>query len=242
MPISRAPLPRSPVAALRRGATAFALAGLLGAAPAAAAPPEALVGVDLVPLGRADLVWVDEGRSSGTLAAETDGALRPPLRAWGGVVWGRNGLILQLSTFRQTTTTWSANPEDGPDLRTRARQGGVRVGAEHRFWITPRAPKRPLGWVGAGLYGVVPTVSYTSDTWEEGEASGWEEVARQDRARIAGAGGSLSGGAEVILDNGLLVGARTGLIVHRGQIVTDDAISVSVLLQTEAALSLGFAF
>jgi hypothetical protein len=264
MPTLRAPVPRSsstprgPAAAPlgrqtrgRRssagvGGAAWGLLLALGAAlfgvPAAAAPAEPYVGVDLVPLGRADLLWVDEGRASGTLAAETDGALRPPLRAWGGAVWGRNGVLLQVSTFRQTTTTWSANPEDGPDLRTRVRQGGLRVGAEHRFWITQRAPKKPVGWVGAGLYGVIPTVSYTSDAWEEGEQSGWEEAARSDRARIAGAGGSLSGGAEVILDSGLVIGARTGLLLHRGQIVTDDAISVSVLLQTEAALSLGFAF
>ena len=203
---------------------------------------EAYAGLDWVPFGRADLLWVDEGRASGTLAAETDGALRPPLRAWGGPVWGRHGALFNASMMRLTTTTWGSNPEGGDDLVTTIRQGGLRLGGDYRFWLVPRQSGKPLAWVSAGMYGVIPQIKYTSEAWEDSEQTSYDELAREDKARVGGFGGSLGTGAELMWDNGLVLGARTGLVLHRGQRVDEEQISVTVLLSVETALSLGFAF
>ena len=43
---------------------------------------ETAIAVDLVPLGRGDLAWMDSGQSSGTLVGENDGFLQSPIRPW----------------------------------------------------------------------------------------------------------------------------------------------------------------
>lgn len=214
-------------------------------APAQAAP-EAYAGVDWVPFGRADLVYVDEDRSSGTLASETDGSLRPPLRAWGGVVFGRHGVLANASIMQITTTTWASTPAEGDDgegeLVAKVRQGALRLGADYRFWLIPRQTGKPIAWVGGGAYGVVPRIDYSAEGWDESEQFAYDEAAREDKARIGGFGFTLGTGAELMWDNGLVLGARTGLQLHRGQRVDEDQISVTVQLGVETALSLGFAF
>lgn len=214
----------------------------LVAVPTAQAGPAAYAGVDWVPFGRADLLWVDEDRASGTLAAETDGALRPPLRAWGGAVWGRHGLLANASIMRITTTTWGSSPAADDELVTTVRQGALRLGADYRFWLVPRQTGKPLAWVGGGAHGVIPQIDYSSEAWDESETYAYDEAAREDRARIGGFGFNLGAGAELMWDNGLVLGARTGLVVHRGQRVDEDQISVTVQAGAETALSLGFAF
>ena len=43
---------------------------------------DALIGVDWVPLGRADIAWIEDGQMSDTLVSEGDGLLDPPLTWW----------------------------------------------------------------------------------------------------------------------------------------------------------------
>ena len=45
---------------------------------------EVLVAADWVPMGRADLEWVVDGRSTGTLLGEEDGLVQPPLQLQAG--------------------------------------------------------------------------------------------------------------------------------------------------------------
>ncbi len=215
---------------------------LLSASLPSFADTRGYASVDWVPFGQAELAWVDQGRLSGTGSAQTDGNLTRPLRVQAGPTWGRHGALFSLATWRETTTTWGSNPEDGSSLVTRMRQGGVRVGGEYRWWTQHLATGRPLPFVTAGLYGVIPTVQYSSETWTESEQSGWDEVAQNDRTRIASFGLSAGGGLEVRWDNGLALGARQQFIAHRGQSVDDTQSNVTVLLQTETSLSLGFVF
>lgn len=210
-------------------------------APArSAAPPRGYVAVDWLPFGQAELAWVDDGRTSGTGAAETDGNLRAPLRVSAGPTFGRHAVLLSLSTWRETTTTWGSNPEDGSDLVTRVRRGAVRPAASYRWWTRHLATDRPLPFVDAGLYGVIPTVDYRSETWTAAEQDGWDAIAEDDKTRIAGFGVSAGGGVEVRWDNGLALGVRQSFVAHRGSGVDDDQSRVSVLLRTETALTLGF--
>ncbi|HCH62274.1 MAG: hypothetical protein CL927_15915 [Deltaproteobacteria bacterium] len=219
-------------------ALAIAVLGVPGIA--LAAPVGGYVAADWLPFGQAELAWVTEGRQSGTGAAETDGNLRAPLRLSGGPTFGRHAVLLSLSTWRETTTTWGSNPEDGSDLTTRVRRGGIRPGANYRWWGRELATATPLPYVDAGVYGVIPSVDYSSETWSATEQRSWDGIAEDDKTRIGGFGVSAGGGIEVRLDNGIALGARQSFVVHRGADIDDDQGRVSVLLRTETALTLGF--
>lgn len=221
------------------------LSALAVAGPNAGSASPSLRGyamVDWLPMGRGDLAWIDRGRLSGTGAAETDGQLTTPLRLRAGVTLGRHGWMLGLASWRETTTVWGSNPEDGSDLITRVRVGSLRPSFTYRWWTAPRQVQRVVPYVEGGMYGVVPTVDYRSETWTEAEQGAFDDVAEDDRTRIGGVGGFMGGGFEVAWDSGLSVGARQAFVVHRGQALTDDDSRVSVLLSTETSLTLGFAF
>jgi hypothetical protein len=206
------------------------------------APPDGVVGVDYVPLGRADLAWVEEGRLSGTLSGEGDGMLQAPLRAWGGVAWKRHAILAGFGMVRVTTTTWGSSPDDGSELVTRVRQGGIRPSLDYRFYPKIRETNRALPWVGAGLAGVIPTVAYESEAWVETEEEAWLQAEAEDRARIGAFSVRVSGGAELMLDNGLVLGVRQAFDLDRYREVDSDSVNVSVLMATESALTLGFVF
>jgi hypothetical protein len=222
----------------------LALASLMLAAVAApsvqSSTTRGFVGIDWLPLGPAELAWIDQGRLSGTGAAETDGNLQATLRLHGGPTWGRHAALFGLSTWRETTTVWGSNPEDGSDLITTVRRGAVRPSATYRWWASHLATDRPLPFVDVGVYGVIPTVKYSSESWNGAEQDEWDRIQGDDRTRIAGFGLSAGGGVEVRWDNGLSLGARQSFVAHRGQDVSDDQSRISVLLQTETALTLGF--
>ena len=142
--------------------------------------------------GRAGLV--DEGRQSGTGAAETDGNLRAPLRLSGGPTFGRHAVLLSFSTWRETTTTWGSNPEDGSDLTTGC--GAVRFGLPQTTdgGAASLANSTPLPYIDVGVYGVIPTVDYRSETWSATEQRSWDGIAEDDKTRIGGWGLSAGGG------------------------------------------------
>jgi len=216
------------------------LATSVAAGSDAPTTPRGYVGVDWLPLGAAELAWLEEGRLSGTGAAETDGNLQGSLRLYGGPTWGRHAALFGLSAFRETTTVWGSNPEDGSDLVTKVRRGAIRPSASWRWWTTHLATDRPLPFLDVGVYGVIPTVRYSSETWDAAEEEEWERIQEDDRTRVAGFGLSAGAGLEVRWDNGMSLGARQSFVAHRGQDVSDDQSRISVLLQTETALTLGF--
>ena len=223
-------------------ARALPIAAVWLAVPAVsmADPVGGYIAADWLPFGQAELAWVDQGRLSDTGAAETDGNLRTPLRLSGGPTFGRHAVLFGLSTWRETTTTWGSNPEDGSDLVTRVRRGAIRPAATYRWWTTDPGAERPLPFLEGGVYGIIPTVDYSSETWTAEEQRSWDSIAEDDRTRIRGFGLSAGGGVEVRWDNGLALGVRQAFIAHRGSAIDDDQSRVSVLLRSETALSLGF--
>lgn len=199
-----------------------------------------MVGVDLVPMGRADLAWVDEGRTSGTLVGENDGLLRPPLTAWGGVAGDHLAWLGGLGVAWSATTIWSADPDGGEDLVTKRRVATLRPSADVRWYPSGRKGKGVQPWLGGGLHVTAPFVSYRSDSWTPKEQKGWDEVADEDRSRLFGWGFRAGGGAELRTAQGMRVGARYMLGYHQSQDVDEAVISVTSRLLGEAALTLGF--
>ncbi len=210
--------------------------GLLGSTARA----DAMLGVDLVPFGRADLAWWQAGQFSGLLVTETDGMLSPPLTAWGGWSGERVAVLLGFTTARVATITWvDADPEP---TRTSLVSGALRPSLDGRRYLGPADRAGPRAWLGGGLYGVIPLVKATSDTWTDAEAASYAETAQTDRGRIQAIGARLGGGAEVEWRPGCRLGARYFVVGHRGQATTTDTVQVSTLLSGEAALTLSFSF
>ena len=69
-----------------------------------------------------------------------------------------------------------------------------------------------------------------------------DNQAKQDRSRIGGVGGRLGLGAEIQWENGLVLGARYAFVYHRSRRLDEETVTVSSLLQGEAAVVLAFAF
>ena len=58
-----------------------------------------VVGVEYVPPGLGEMAWVSSEQLSGSLVAERDGILTPPLRSFGGYAWGRNAVTAGFAVF-----------------------------------------------------------------------------------------------------------------------------------------------
>ncbi len=190
-----------------------------------------LLGADYVPMGRADLVWVDEDRTSGTGVGEFDGLLRPSLTVYGGLSTGRHTFLLGLGVALERTTTWTA------DSRRTVSAGGFRPSVDYQRALRDRLDRvRP--WIGAGLYGTVPIARDASNAYTEEEAEAASEGARGTRHRIGSAGGRAGLGADATLIEGIDVGFRLHVNVHNGWAVSEDEVAWSTLAYGEAALRL----
>ena len=205
---------------------------LLASLPGLAA---GLVGVDWVPFGRDDLAWVEDNQLSGTLVAEGDGLLQPSLRAWGGWTEGQNAVLGNLSGAWLSTESVTSGTTSG------ARVSALRLGADYRRYLRPRAPGAPVPWLGAGAYGVLPGANTWSDTYSDAEQDSVDETDASTRSRIRGWGGRLGGGVELGWDSGLLVGARADAVLFQGVATAEDSRATTTFWRSEVALTLGFA-
>lgn len=196
----------------------------------------ALVGVDIVPFGRADAAWVEEQQLSGTQVAETDGLLTPPVVGWGGYANERHAFLGGLSVARVATHVDSA--KSGSSL-TRM---GIRPSFDYRWYWVARQAGRPLAYLQAGLHGVIPVASDRTEDASAAEQEVLDSRAKQERSRIGGFGGRVGLGAEIQWDNGLVFGARYSMVYHRSRALNEETVAVSSLLRAEAALVLAFAF
>ena len=199
-------------------------------------PLQGLAGVDLIPFGRGDLA-APEG--SGTGLAEGDGNIQPPLTAWGGVAGEHLAVVGGLAVQRQVVRVVLTVTGEGEE-RTETAVAAVRPSVDLRYYVRSRCHNEVLPYAHAGLYGLVPFARYESDAWTQEEQEAYDELARQDRARIGALGLRAGLGAEQVWSNGLFVGARSSLVWHRGQFVEDEVIQAAVDLHSEVALSFGF--
>lgn len=202
----------------------------------ASATAGALVGVDYVPSGLGDQAWVAEEQLSGTGVAERDGLLVPPLRSFGGGVWGRNGVLFGFSMARISTimTTASAG--------TRSVRMAIRPAVDYRRWLMDPKPGKALAYVTTGLHGVVPFAQEVADDPSNEEKVALDEAAGAARNRIGALGVQVGVGAEIRFDNGLGVGMKTVLIAHRAQASDNQSQTVSSLIRPETSLSVSVWF
>ncbi len=202
------------------------LFGLVGSAMAGA-----LVGVDYVPAGLGEQAWVAEDQLSGTGVAERDGLLVPPLRSFGGGVWGRNGVLFGFSMARISTTTTTAS------AGTRSVRMAVRPSVDYRRWLMDPKPGQALAYLTTGLHGVVPFAQEVADDPSKEEGVALEEAADADRKRIGALGVQVGIGAEVRWESGVGVGLKTVLVAHRAQASDDQSQTVSSMIRPETSLT-----
>ena len=192
-------------------------------------------GVDFVPFGRADLLWVDSEQPTGTFVGEFDGLLNPPLTAYGGLQKEKRTWLFALSAARTSNTNWTA------EQRRKVTVAGVRPAVDLQHHLVPRDEPATF-WVGAGVYGVIPIARDVSDAYGEEEEEAAREGSRELMARVGGVGGRVGVGAEVALSESLSLGLRTHLWAFRGQRYTEDALLISTLISADAGVRLQIAF
>ncbi|MBW1881491.1 MAG: hypothetical protein JRJ84_24300 [Deltaproteobacteria bacterium] len=206
---------------------------LLALIPAHAVTP--MAGVAWTPFSRSDLVWTDDGRTSGVGVGEFDGAVRPALTGFGGAwISRRVGLVGTLGVARLQSTTWVG------DTYRQRHWGVVRPGMDLRVALSTREVGRPAPWAMVGVHGDIPSARDVSNGYTDDEQDQADDTAFVDRARLGGVGGRVGIGVDYRLREGIAVGAMWAAEYHRGVLRTDEANTVSSWVGADAALLLTF--
>ncbi|MFT5684158.1 MAG: hypothetical protein ACI8RZ_005099 [Myxococcota bacterium] len=195
---------------------------------------EGLLGIDYVPAGRADLVALEEGQTSGTGVGEFDGVLSPPLTVWGGIINDRIAWLGGVSVAWQSSSTWAGSQ------RTTSRRGGVRLALDRRSYLVSPDPDTIAPWIQVGAYGIVPFAGEHSDAWNDDEAAAMDAVAAEARSRIGGAGLRFGGGVAYETASGLSLGARALVVAHIGWEFDESGQSASTAVRMEPAVTIGW--
>lgn len=207
------------------------LLALLAPAPAATG----YAGLEWRPLSRQDLVWVEEGRTSGAAVGEFDGSVRSVLHAFGGV-WFNRYIAVQggLGLARLTTTS---RIDDGYRQR---HWGVIRPSVDLRFgWMEPRL-RYPIPWVILGAYGDIPSVRDVSDAYTAEEQEAADALATSDRVRLGKVKGRVGMGVDYQMLPGVSLGAMFTVGVHRSTYEGADDTFTSLWLATDGALLVTF--
>jgi hypothetical protein len=195
-----------------------------------------LAQVEYVPAGRADQAWNDSGQQSGTLVAESDGVLVPPLRTSLGWVTGQWGVAGGLSIARVASVAFTSESESST-VRT-----GVRPRIEARRWFSVPKPGSPLFFIHTGAHTVIPAVSSVEDAASDDESETLSDQAQEDAGRIRNVGISVGAGADYRWKNGLGIGMKSSMVYSRSSWSNAKTRTVSSLLRPETALTLSFWF
>lgn len=195
----------------------------------AAASAEPVLGVEVVPFSRGDLTWVQEDQTSGTLVGEFDGLVRPAATFHGGYRWGRTEWLAGLGLARLTSTVWTA------EGRQQSHVGALRLSATARRALGS-AEEGPFAFLDGGFYGIIPSARVVSDSFTEAEQADADEGAAQLRKTIGGLGILAGPGFGVPVGRGAWVGGRLHLVLHRGQRLEEEALYLSVVCYSDAAL------
>lgn len=203
--------------------------------PALAAAATPFVGLAWQPLSRADLLWVDEGRTSGVAVGEFDGVVDPPLQAFGGVWLSDDiGLVGSLGVARLQTTTVVG------DTWRQQHWGVIRPAIDIRYAIGPREVGRPAPWATLGVHGDIPSARDVSNGYTDEEQAQADQEAFIDRARLGGVGARMGVGLDYRLREGIAIGGMYTIGWHRGLLRTDEADVVSSWVSGRAQLLVTF--
>lgn len=199
------------------------------------AAPVGFGGLELRPLSRQDLVWVDEGRTSGTTVGEFDGTVKPSLSAFGGVWFNRYvGLSAGLG-YAQSVSDSATEDTKQQHLWSVVRPSlDVRLG-----WMVPRE-RFPIPWFLVGVYGDIPTVRDRSAEYTEEEQAAADSAAQTDLYRLGGVGGRVGAGVDYRVMPYLAIGAQFDVGLHRSTYTGGDTRFTTLWVATEASILLTF--
>lgn len=202
---------------------------------AAALAAEPYVALEWRPLGRSDLTWVQEDRTSGLLVGSLDGFARPQAQLDVGA-WLTDHVALQgsLGVARMQTTTWVG------DVYTQQHWGVVRPGLDAKVRLGAPPPGLPVPWALAGVHVDLPSARDVSNGYDEAQQVTADETATADRMRLGAFGGRLGVGVEQRLIGGLSLGAQYTLQWQRSLFVDTDPRTITSLTTGEAAVLLLF--
>ncbi len=192
-------------------------------------------GLEWRPLSRQDLVWVEEGRTSGTAVGEFDGAVRPVFGAFGGY-WFNKYVALQVGLGMARVTHTSRVD----DIYRSQHWGVFRPSLDLRFGWMEQGVRRPVPWFLLGVYGDVPSARDVSNGFTDEEQAAADESATVERYRLGGVGGRAGIGVDYRLLPGLSIGALFTAGIHRSTYAGGDVGFASIWASTEAALLLTF--
>ncbi len=194
-----------------------------------------VLGLEWRPLSRADLTWVDEGRTSGLAVGELDGAVRPALSGFFGAwVSNRVALLGSIGVARLTSTTFTDGGEGEDTYRSR-HWGVIRPALDVRLapW---RHDHMVSAWAVVGVHGDIPSARDVSNAYTEEEQEIADETAAEDRIRLGGFGGRLGIGAEVHVGKGVHVGGQYAVYWQQTVLAGSDADTLSSWVAGEASL------
>jgi hypothetical protein len=222
----------------------LAVPGWARAADAAPEPPHGIrpvLGLEWRPLSRADLTWVDEGRTTGLAVGELDGAVRPALSGFFGAwVSRRVGLMGSIGVARLTSTTFTQSADGETTYRSR-HWGVIRPALDVR--LAPWGHDRMVSaWAIVGVHGDIPSARDVSNAYTEEEQEIADETAAEDRVRLGGFGGRLGIGAEVHVGKGVHVGGQYAVYWQQTVLAGSDADTLSSWVAGEASLLLAIEF
>jgi len=209
------------------------LSALIFGSLAVAATP--LLGVEWRPLSRADLNWLEDGRSSGLSVGEFDGTVDPSLSVFGGAWWHpRVATTGRLGIARLQNTTQVG------DVVTQRHWGVIRPAIDLRWALVKPAPLRPYPWLLVGIHGDIPSARDTSNGYSKPEQRAANENATIERARLGGLGARAGVGADYRPVPGVAFGLQYTLTWRRGVFLSEDRQAVSSWFSGEASLLLAF--
>lgn len=196
-----------------------------------------LMGLEIRPLGRADLVWVDEARTTGVLVGEHDGVVSPPVAAFGGARLGERWVLTG-----GLGVAWLENLTTAGDVTTRRWWAVFRPSADLRANLLVRRPQRPVPYLLLGAHGDIPTVGDVSNGYTDEEQAAIDEATATERARLAGVGGRGGVGVELRVLPAFDIGFLYAVEGHRSLWQADDVGLATVWVAGEAALTLTWSF
>ena len=197
----------------------------------AAAP---MAGLSWTPLSRADLVWVEDGRTTGTGVGEFDGTSRASLMPWAGAWLGRTALVGTMGVAWLGTSTSS----DG--VVRRSHRGVLRPGLDLRYALMPRSESTPLPWLVLGAAGSIPFARDRSNAYTDEEQAQADQATLVERARLGGLGARVGAGVEVRITGGLSLGAEAAIEGYTSTLRAAESVSLNTWVGTRAAILLSF--
>ena len=195
-----------------------------------------MIGTEYVPAGLTDMAWVESDQLSGSMVAERDGMLVPPLTAVGGYAWDRIGIFGGFSVARVSTTIITTDSE------ARSTRMAIRPSAEVRYWFNDVGAERPLFFANVGAHWVIPSTTETAGQASEADQAALDEAAKEAAGRIGAIGGNIGVGAEVRWENGMGLGIRTDIVITRFDTSNAQTQTVSSLIRPRTAFTLSYWF